>query len=308
MKKVAILIRCVRPNQRVFALADQLKELRQRDCAVEYQFYAVPDRLSVADAGDDLKFREHGLTPLAITPEFIEEKGLHYYEERERTGWACGDYVFYRALEHEWDYAWVIEPDVYFINNSHKLIARWDTLPQGLIATHIWPAAGNWMWRKQLQWFLPHQQIYAMGFPLVRLSRSNAERCLEFRQGITSKLRPNTRIPNDESIVSTVAHRSEEGVLDLKQCHPEIFRYWSTAMRYPVLDLKEMHESPLVVHSGYEHREFLAHLMDLWKALDEGWVKGRYKLLEAFKVASPRTKQAFIEQISYEKLNRSTQS
>ncbi len=302
MKKVAILLRCVRPNSRVFDLIEQLKELEQSSEA-EYKIFAVPDRLGQAFSEDDGIFEAKGVTPLPLTGEFLETSKLHYFEEKDRTGWACGDYVIYRALEYDWDYAWVVEPDVYFLNDSHRLIQRWDGLPQGLLATHIWPAAGNWMWRKQLQWFLPREQVYAMGFPLLRVSRSNAEKCLEFRQFITKNMPENARIPNDESIVATVSHRSGEGVLDLKQCHPEMFKFWSTAMRYPIADLRENETAPLIVHSGYEHGEFLNHLMDLWHSLDEGWVKGRNKLLEAFRVASPRTKQTFLEHISFEKLN-----
>lgn len=307
MKKVAVLIRCVRPSARLFDLAKQLKELDQSK-EVKYEFFAVPDRLSQGNKEDDRIFETNGLTPLPLTTEFLESSRLHYYEEKERTGWACGDYVIYRALENEWDYAWVVEPDVYFLNNSHLLIQKWDGLPQGLLGTHIWPAAGNWMWRKQLQWFLPEEQVYAMGFPLLRISRSNAEKCLELRQFITQNMPDNARIPNDESIVATVSHRSGEGVLDLKQCHPEIFKYWSTAMRYPVADLRETESTPLIVHSGFEHREFLQHLMDLWHSLDEGWEKGRIKLLEAFRVASPKTKQTFMEHISFEKLNKAKDS
>lgn len=297
MNKTVILIRCMTPNDRLRELARQL----EAQCP-EFSVMAVPDFTQVPESEHQQLAESFGMKVLPLTEAFIEESGLHYYEQRKRTGWACGDYVLYRALEESWDYAWVVEPDVYFLNGAEGVLNALSSVATGLIATHIWPAANDWMWRKQLQVFMPHQQIYAMAFPLLRVSRAVAEEAFALRQSITPQLDDKSKIPNDESIISTVAHIHELGTLDLKKMNRSMFRYWSTANRIPVNDIRQRETGQLIIHSGYEHREFLEHLGELWDALDDGWVNGRLKLLNAFRIASPATQQVFLEQISAKKL------
>ena len=302
MHRCIILIRCQSYTNRLGELVEQLRDIKPGE-DWSYEIAVVPDRLHQEDVSELTEFDGLGVKVLPMNRGFLRSHRLHYYEEPERTGWACGDYVLYRALSEKWDYAWVIEPDVYFLNGALDVFARCEDLTHCLIATHLWPAAGNWMWRKQLQWFYPNDQIYAMAFPLLRASRTVVESGLSVRQSITEEMPKNARVPNDESIISSVAHWSGEGVLDLKSAAPDVFRYWSTAMRFPVRDIREASDSPLIVHSGLEPREFLAYLHELWNGVGEGWAKGRPKLLVAFRVASPQTKQTFFEHITMDRLN-----
>lgn len=45
---------------------------------------------------------------IALTDDFVRESKLHF--ETKNTGWSSGDYVFYRSLDKDWEYAWVVTP------------------------------------------------------------------------------------------------------------------------------------------------------------------------------------------------------
>lgn len=297
MTNTVIIIRCTNATDRVHALATQISELDE-----DFDIVAVPDLTQ--DSGNSIcsvieSFKVHALP---ITEEFIHSKNLHHFDVPARTGWACGDYTLYRALEIEWDYAWIIEPDVYLLNGAEQILCSFESVDNDLIATHLWPAESNWMWYRPLHSLLPDRTIHAMAFPFLRVSRQLAQKSLELRQSLTPQIKRGSSAPNDESIVATTANMHNMSVLDLKVLMPDVFKYWSTALRYPINDIRLRESQPLVVHSGFEHREFLTHLVSLWDSLDKGWENGRAKLLHSFSMASPKTQQVFLEQISARKL------
>lgn len=297
MTTTAVIIRCTSATERVRALATQISDLGNN-----FHVIAVPDLLQVRDSDHNSVIGSFEMDSLPITEEFIQTKRLHHYDKPDRTGWACGDYALYRALELEWDYAWIVEPDVYFLNGSEQLISKLESVDNDLIATHLWQADEKWMWYNPLHSLLPDQTIFAMAFPFLRASRDLIEKSLELRQSLTPDIEKGSSTPNDESILATTANMYNMSVLDLKVLMPGVFKYWSTALRYPINDIRLRESEPLVVHSGFEHREFLTHLVSLWNSLDQGWDNGRNKLLHSFSMASPKTQQVFLEQISARKL------
>ena len=306
MQNHLVLIRCTEDNQRLRQLVDEISLITRGDSSrgINYQVFAVPDRMQTR-ANDLLEdFSSWPVSVLPLTADFLEEKNLHHYDERERTGWACGDYVLYRAMHLQWEFAWVIEPDVFLMNGAEEVFKSYESSSAGLLATHIVEAENGWIWKKPIQKLIDDKTIFAMAFPLVRCSREVVANALETRQSMTAQILAGAATPNDESVIATVAHEMGVDVIDLKRQRPDVFRYWSTVLRFPMRDIRQRESGPLIVHSGLEHREYLGYLVDLWRRVELGSKVGRDRLLKATNVASPETTQTFIDIVTRDMLNR----
>lgn len=55
--------------------------------------------------------------------------------------------------------------------------------------------------------------------------------------------------------------------LDLKVLMPEVFKYWSTVLRFPIDDLRQRYFTSLAVHSGDNSEDILSYLGGLWDSL-----------------------------------------
>ena len=132
-RKTVILIRCVNYNEAVSRLIDTLQS-----SLPGWTIIAVPDCLNAASDDIDRIVADFPVAALPLTETFISENNLHLHGNR--TGWLCGDYVVYRALELDWEYAWVVEPDVHFLNGAADILKRTQALEYDLLATHLWVA------------------------------------------------------------------------------------------------------------------------------------------------------------------------
>ncbi|WP_149029421.1 hypothetical protein [Corynebacterium halotolerans] len=269
---------------------------------------AVPDLMNVSESEHERVLAGFSMETEPLTEKFVEESGLTFWNDRRRTGWACGDYVFYRALGRAWDYAWIIEPDVYFLNGTPSLLPSLAELDTDLITTNFWQASENWYWRKPLADILPSTDVHAMAFPLARVSRRLAESAFELRKRLVSEAKPGSRIPNDESVLATAAHMSDFTALDLKKKFPSEFRYWSTVLKYPINDLRAHENQPLVIHSGLEDEDFMSYAMALWESLKGGSVRERDRLLKVLNVTSVDSMRRIFAQISAQQVHKDASS
>ncbi|MGP5344947.1 hypothetical protein [Corynebacterium casei] len=288
MPKTVILVRCQKWEPRVKELVNQLQHSLPK-----WTIYAVPDCISLSSDERDEVCEEFEIPVLPLTLDFVEENGLH--AQKTRTGWVCGDYVIYRALEEDWEYAWVIEPDVYFLNGAESIIDRLQKLDHDLLATHLWKAGDGWVWTPVLRDLLPDLKVHAMAFPFFRISRRVAVQALRLRQEITPLLSPAAKIPNDESVLATAAFNSHASMLDIRSLYEEHFHTWSTVTKASIEDIQQSRSEPLVVHSGQTREKFVNQMHSYWKGAMEGSDFCRTQLFRSLDTASKDTVISFLE-------------
>lgn len=255
MPLTRIFIRCHNDSPRVFELIKQLRAANP-----DLEVVAVPDCTSRDSSGLIHQFESDHVRTLPITQEFLSSQGLSF--AGHQTGWLCGDYVFLRAFEIDWDYAWIIEPDVYLFNGTESLFTTYANNNEDLLATGIKIAPTGWVWEKRLRDVGFDQDIYCMQFPLVRISRKLALEVLETRRSIGLILGENPSpfaVPNDESIVASLANQDEFSSLDLEQINPQWFQNWSTDIKILLSDVTDS-KHPQIIHSGQNYDDYFAFI------------------------------------------------
>lgn len=265
MPNTIILIRCVEFDRRIEEMIQAFNSYLQG-----WTVLAVPDLLGKSDSEIDDCLAEFPIDTLPITDDFIRNHGLHYAHEGAQTGWLCGDYALYRALEKDWDYAWIVEPDVFFLNGAEDYLKRFQLLDHDLLATNVWPTGRHWMWGRALDDVVPELSLGAMAFPLLRCSRELALDALGLRRQIARKLREETLFPNDEVVVATAARENGRRSLNIVSLFEEGFRYFGTEVKKNVDDLQKRHSDPLVVHAGRRREQFSEFLEGYWNGAMNG--------------------------------------
>lgn len=282
MAKTVVLIRCTTADARTI---EQYKLLKRSMPGLEV--LAVPDMSNGIDDGVLNGFVQSGMNFLPITEEFLVSAGLE--KAGNRTGWVCGDYVFSRALEAEWDFAWIVEPDLYFINGSEKIISRLQNQSHDLIGTFIWPAHPKWVWHDPLDALDLGMKVYAMSFPFLRMSRTLVGDVLKARQKIATIRTESQKVPNDESVVASVAHSSDYAILDLSKLMPDTFKYWSTVTRHNIKDITAQETEERIVHSGQSEENFHQYINSQLDIALTGSVQARDRVLRSLESSSKET-------------------
>ena len=266
MSETLVVIRSTTIGERETNLANQLLNLN---------LFRV---LAVLDAtGAKTAVCTNGVEPfddaLVMTDDWVQGEGLHHAraEQTRGTGWLCGDYVFYRILELNWDYAWVVEPDVFFLNGGQRIFTDTASFTHDVIASNI-GLADDWYWATPFNKLVPEMAPARIDFPLVRVSRKAAEKSLELRREISRRLDGReVLIPNDESVVGSTLFQNKLTFLDMADRWPELFQYWSTNAKFNVDDLAQLESSPLIVHSGKRVEEYLECALSIWEKANNGW-------------------------------------
>ena len=289
MPKTFILIRCVEFNQRI----EEMIALFQASLP-SWTVVAVPDCTGLDEERTAQRLAEFSVPALGITDTFITESGLHHAHSGARTGWLCGDYVFYRALELQWDYAWLVEPDLYFLNGAEDILRRLQKLEHDLIATHLWPSGPQWMWGEALLNSVPDIKPYAMAFPFCRLSRELVKESLSLRKKIADGYPGTGRLPNDEVVVASTAYDCGFSMLDVQSLYEEAFRFWGTITRVSIEDVQDSFDIPLIVHSGQKRDRLDPYLDRYLKGALEGSELYQSQLLKSLRTASKETILQFV--------------
>lgn len=247
-----VLIRCTQFDEQAARVASEVRS----QMGIEPIF--VPDCLKDASRGDADKWPE-GAKVVKLDQDLASR--LELFTARERIGWLCGDYVLYAALSLDWDYAWVIETDVSLIG-AQSVFNDLDLIDDDLLACRYTFPTAAWEPYGRLKAVWPDAQVASITFPLVRVSRRLAEAALGERQRFTRILEKDRdlRVPNDESVIASVAREHGFTVTDLLEQYPEVFRFWRTVVRFPLADLARRVESPKIVHSAVGTERFLYYV------------------------------------------------
>lgn len=267
--KTLIAIRCVDYSPAVEHTAEQMKS-----------FIPGAEAVFVSDQRRGPQEFPDGLDVIAITDEKLDSLGL--FHQRDNVGWACGDYCYYAALERQWDSLWLVEPDVGFFGDAGDIITKAHSSNADLIGVRIGDRDDDWAWHSRLKRVSNFTETKGVFFPLTRVSRKLAMKALDARQAMTANLLadPRSRVPNDESVVATVAITAKMKTLDLKTLNPHAFEkfHWRPPLRWA--DIEATGET-LIAHPVFE---------------DEGYAKKvGAKLAEAMRGAGMKEQLAVLD-------------
>lgn len=198
-------IRTYRWTEEEQRLADALRPVFGDDLAVA--FHNRPDDvdpgIKVADFNDD----------------WVARQGLRAWFDY---GWRCGDYAYYALREAfpDYDYYWLIEPDVYFTGDPAGYFACFDTAPEDLLGLRIVDGRRGHPYAGTLNDVPLKRAIFAM----TRLSGRALDALLPLRVENVAKPTHERGAANDEMFVfSTVAAQPDLTVGGLEHYAPSWF-------------------------------------------------------------------------------------
>ncbi|MDG6189517.1 hypothetical protein [Lactococcus formosensis] len=228
MKKI-VGIRCTKYDKQTQFVYEQIKNIFP-----DYQIYFIVD-------ATNKKNREKFPNSLQVeymTNEILNELGLYY--DDPRIGWLAGDYSYYLLLKYKWDYMWLIEPDVYISPELYSLIRDIDMENEvDLIGAYYGERDSKWAWTNRLKQSTRFNKVFWVFFPFTRLSRGLVNHALKVRQEITETVKEkDLKLPNDESVIGTVANWKNMTTLSLKNKYPKEMKYFNLRIRYSFTDVQ----------------------------------------------------------------------
>lgn len=234
---------------------------------------------------------------LPITRRTLDRLDLSY--EGKRTGWKCGDYVLYRALSAKWDHAWVVEPDVQFLNGAESIVE------DGSVSKDVDLACLNykevnfgWFWGRPFSTWSPGMQVASMAFPICRVSRDLAESALRLRQQYyNSNTTQSVEHPNDESVIASTALNGGYRVQDLREQRSKWFDYFSTVVKYHGPSIGARRFDPLIVHSAIGESDMRAFVMGELRKVLQGDRTATARLKLATSRLSPELKDLVLSDV-----------
>lgn len=274
-----VLVRCVKIDGQARRIADEMRD------ALNTPVFFIQDNLSHDSSTTSPSDATFSLTKANLD-------NLNLFHEREKIGWLCGDYGLYLALELNWEYAWIVETDVAIIGSAHETLRTVDASDSDLICTAYAKASKNWHPYERIKHLAPEIDVYSMSFPLERVSRRLAVECLQFRQSITQDLKdnPTLRVPNDESVVASIAHARNFSVTDIKEQFPEVFRHWYTTLRFPLPDVyTTTGEGHYIIHSAVGEHRFLYNIEFQWNRVLRGETSFEKSLKSSLELCTAET-------------------
>ncbi|MCQ9332363.1 hypothetical protein NQ023_12855 [Corynebacterium phoceense] len=283
MAKTVVLLRCTHFGPRESQISSEIKSSLSG-----VEVIPVIDVMHVVGQEYEDRLKDAPANALIMDQQFLKNNGLSHYEKR--TGWVCGDYCLYAALDEEWDFAWIIEPDVYFTGDGAKALEALNKKDADLITTRFRKADSNWFWTRPLQHFFPDMEVFGILFPLNRISRRLADLSLRARREIQSKGSENGfapgkfSIPNDESVIASVAVANDLKVLNIEEdVDLPVEILFSSSAKYCLPDL-ELANRSAIIHKGEEDlASFDSWVHTVFRNTMAGHGLGAYRLKESFK-------------------------
>lgn len=134
------------------------------------------------------------LPVIDINDDWLAANGLRHVED---WGWRCGDYFLYalRAARPEFDFAWLIEPDVWFAGDPAPFFAAAAAAPQDLLGVQLLPMNPAHRFGKGLKGF----ELWKAIFALTRFSGRAADRLFALRRDYSAQKRGARFHTNDET-------------------------------------------------------------------------------------------------------------
>lgn len=221
------------PAERVVVVVDELHSATPKAWPQEFEIISINDRL---------------LRDLGIRTDIVD------------AGWRCGDYAYYALLNScEFDYAWLIEPDVCFLETSAgEFLGAFSSSRADLIATDVRPA-GDWPFSYQLT-CRGVADPWRCFFPVTRMSREAIASAQELRMRLQWIDGGNFGPPNDEGIVATAVAANGLEILDLRVQEPEALEHFHHRPKVDLGSVAAFCDGPTVVHPGLASAAFASDL------------------------------------------------
>lgn len=152
--------------------------------------------------GDDLTVVYHDYDGEALPCHPIETSDdwvvTHNLADLADWGWRCGDYAYYalRQGRPDYDYYWLIEPDVHFTGMATDFFARFGAETADALGYQLAPFDESHPFARQLD--VPSMRAI---FALTRLSGRALDRLLPLRQAYSQRGIRQRRFANDELFV-----------------------------------------------------------------------------------------------------------
>lgn len=298
MTKSIFLIRCTAFDSETKRLYDLLTSTFGSDVV-----FPVVDAMGESDSTLQQLLSTFPENHFPIDDDFINREGLHKFAGM--TGWLCGDYALYRALEQDdWEFAWVMEPDLVFLNGALSIIEEVDQSSVDLIGYYHRSIDSKWWWHRRIFDYFPEENISMVAFPLIRASRKLVQEALKMRQEFTPYVESGALAPNDESILATVAARPHFTTRSLKDEYGEAFRYWATNVKFSLAGLERIESTPQIVHSAAQTENLISWMLQMWDGLKTGnKAKGTW-LAKAAEVATQDELRQFVQQLTQKEKER----
>jgi hypothetical protein len=184
--------------------------------------------------------------------------GLGLPHEGFNAAWQCGDYGYYLLAQHTaFQFAWLVEPDVYFARDAHEFFAVAARSSADLLAADVVRASSTWYWFKAAQ-SLGYGEVWNAFFPLTRLSRSAVDHLLRLRRALVAPV-PGARtgtFPNDEAFVATTLKAGGFACESMSTMFPGEFTHFQFRDRYLLPDVIDAIPGPKVLHSALDPPDF----------------------------------------------------
>lgn len=221
---------------------------------------------------------------VAVTPALVSRLSLR--GDIPNIGWLCGDYCYYALADAiEFDYAWLIEWDVQFVDiDIAAFFGQFADCDLDFVAKELVPAEPGWPWRRSLEALGP-TDVWRCLFPLTRASRPAIAAALELRRQVsgtaTARVAPRGDTtagtsdddlglalpqpvdqPNDEGVFATAVVAAGLEWRDLASFNPDYYPYFSTKIKYLAQSVVRLHDGPQVVHpslSQSDYTEYVRH-------------------------------------------------
>lgn len=140
-----------------------------------------------------------------LTTDWIEEQGLRKVSD---WGWRCGDYAYYalRGARPDYDFYWLVEPDVYFSTSPAPFFAAYEGDTTDLLALDIETYPRDHRFARGM----PDIPLYRAIFALTRISGRTLDRMFALRKAARDANVQRRDYPNDELflISNTIADPS----------------------------------------------------------------------------------------------------
>lgn len=213
-----IVIRHSSDAQRLRYCQRTLEQSHVDFCIIEEQYHTP--------LAQDVQQGQH----LRLSSHFLEHHGLRKLQSK--TGWVCGDYIFYAAQAYfpGYDYYWVIDDDLLLNLDVDAFIAKANSHPADLMAPSFGKSSESWYWYARLKERFP-QAVHAMFFGMVRLSSQAISFLQKERAGFREVA--DAQYPNDESFTASFLANNGFACTNLRSLFPEFHPYFS--LNNPVL-------------------------------------------------------------------------
>ncbi len=243
--RTLIIVRTHRGDPATLRAYDRYATLADADTII-----CCDERAATTDFGtlDKIGFNNATLAELGLLP-------------HPNCGWRCGDYAYYvtRMARPDYDYYWLIEPDVLFHTaDIDATFASLNAARSDFLAPRFYARDARWDWHRTMSG--TYDSVFGCNFPITRLSARAIDHLHNARRMMSAIETPDTteNWPNDEVFVATELTNHDFDCRDLNEHRPGTYTHDSFRNRVPHDRARLQAQSPdeLIYHPVREFADW----------------------------------------------------